>query len=155
MECLFCKIVKREIPAKIFLEDDDHIAFLTPFPNTIGFSVVATKIHYDSYIFALPSEVYHNLLQFSKTVGLLLDKSLEVKRTGLIFEGMGINHAHTKLIPMHGIPDGVWKNINSDQKNRIFYNEYPGFIASHDGPEADSVTIQEVYNKIISCQRNG
>ena len=40
----------------------------------------------------------------AKRVGTLLDARLpDVARTGMIFEGYGVDHVHAKLFPMHGI----------------------------------------------------
>lgn len=148
--CIFCKIVQGIEPSKIIYEDQKFIAFLTPFPNTDGFTVVATKDHFTSYIFDLPEEVYLELLLFSKKVGKFLDKSLNVKRTGMIFEGMGINHAHVKLIPLYGIKEGKWKPVNSNKP--IFYETYPGYIASHDGPKQSKERLNSIYQNIIQGQ---
>lgn len=46
MECLFCSIVKKEIPAKIIYEDDNVIAFLDIFPVSDGHVLVVPKKHY-------------------------------------------------------------------------------------------------------------
>lgn len=146
-ECIFCKIINKELPAKVIYEDEKHIAFLTPFPNTDGFTVVATKSHSSSYIFDLENEEYIALLKFSKKVGKLLDKALGTKRTGLIMEGMGINHAHTKLIPMHGIESDDWVAVNSNYPK--FYENYPGYIASHDGPKQDEEKQNMIYFRIL------
>jgi len=35
-DTIFDKIVRNEIESRIVWEDSDHIAFLTPFPNTPG-----------------------------------------------------------------------------------------------------------------------
>ena len=49
--CIFCKIVRGEAPCHKIWEDEKHLAFLSIFPNTEGFSVVITKKHYPSYAF--------------------------------------------------------------------------------------------------------
>ena len=49
-ECLFCKIVRKEVPAKIVYEDDDILAMLDAFPDTDGHVLVIPKKHYDSMI---------------------------------------------------------------------------------------------------------
>lgn len=33
-DCLFCKIVRKEIPSKILYEDDDILVMLDAFPDT-------------------------------------------------------------------------------------------------------------------------
>jgi diadenosine tetraphosphate (Ap4A) HIT family hydrolase len=39
----------------------------------------------------------------AKKVSKLLKKSLKVHRIALVMEGMGVNHAHIKLYPLHGL----------------------------------------------------
>ena len=47
MDCIFCKIVNGEIPAKIIDETEKSLAFLDAFPLTKGHSLVITKTHYE------------------------------------------------------------------------------------------------------------
>lgn len=115
--CIFCKIISKEEKAWIIHEDDSHVAFLTPFPNTPGFTVVATKAHENSYVFSLEDKKYIAMLLFAKKIASVLDKSLMTKRTGLIIEGMGVNHAHLKLIPMHGIASDKWEKMDGGTKD--------------------------------------
>ena len=114
------------------------MAFLTPFPNTKGFTVVIPKAHHASYVFDLPEATYTGLLLAAKQVGKLLDAKLhDVGRTGLIAEGFGVNHAHIKLIPMHGTADmQTWKPIRSS--HREYFTTYPGYLSSHDGSNQES-----------------
>lgn len=44
-DCLFCKIINREIPAEIIYENDDTLAFLDIKPNNIGHTLVIPKQH--------------------------------------------------------------------------------------------------------------
>jgi len=44
--CIFCKIVKREIPAHIVYEDQDFLAFLSIHPESPGHSLIIPKEHY-------------------------------------------------------------------------------------------------------------
>lgn len=147
MDCLFCKIVQGEIPSHKVWEDEKHLAFLTIFPNTPGFTVVIVKEHYDSYAFDLPEQVLTDLVLAAKKVGKLIDSKFEdVGRTGMIFEGFGVNHIHAKLFPMHGTKMSEWKALTSD--NKTFFDVYPGYISSHDGPRADDAWLAEIARKI-------
>ena len=113
--CIFCKIVKGEIPCHKIWEDGKHLAFLSIFPNTKGFSVLVTKEHYPSYAFDLPDSVLKDLIIATKKVAKLIDSKLEnVGRTGMIFEGFGVDHVHAKLFPMHGTKIKEWKPIKSN-----------------------------------------
>ncbi|MEK9160640.1 MAG: HIT family protein [Patescibacteria group bacterium] len=146
--CIFCKIVKGEAPSHVIWEDEKHLAFLSIFPNTPGFSVVVTKKHYSSYVFDLSDDVYAELLSAAKTVGKKIDAALpDVGRTGLLAEGFGVDHAHVKLFPMHGTADmDTWKPI--EFRRTDFYEIYPGYLSSHDAGRADDGELAELAKKI-------
>jgi diadenosine tetraphosphate (Ap4A) HIT family hydrolase len=147
--CIFCKIVKGEAPCHKIWEDGDHLAFLSIFPNTEGFSVVITKEHYPSYAFNLPDEILEKLVIASKKVAKLLDSKLnDVGRTGMIFEGFGVDHVHAKLFPMHGTKDKEWRPVKSDIKK--YFKKYEGYISSHDYKRENDNKLKKTAEKIRS-----
>ena len=146
-ECIFCKIVRGEAPCHKVWEDERHLAFLSIFPNTEGFSVVVTKQHYPSYIFDLPEDVQAGLVIAAGKVGKLLDQKLDdVGRTGMMLEGFGVNHAHAKLFPMHGTKDATWHPKKSSLD--VFFKKYEGYISSHDSKRADDTELEKLAKKI-------
>ena len=144
--CFFCEIVAGREQAWKIWESKDHLAFLTPFPNTPGFTVVIPKKHLGSYVSTLNEVDFTDLMLAARHVGLLLDRALGTVRTGLITEGMGIDHAHVKLTPLHGIPEGPWQPIRSTVRN--FYSRYEGYIASHDGPRMPAEELDKIEAQI-------
>jgi diadenosine tetraphosphate (Ap4A) HIT family hydrolase len=145
--CIFCKIVKGEAPCHKIWEDNDYLAFLSIFPNTEGFSVVIPKEHHASYAFDAPEEVLQGLLVASKKVAKLLDSKLDdVGRTGLIFEGFGVDHLHAKLFPMHGTKMAEWKPLQSSVEK--YFQKYEGYISSHDYKRADDGELSALAKKI-------
>ena len=146
-DCIFCKIVKGKLPCHKIWEDEKHLAFLSIFPNTKGFSVVITKKHYSSYAFDLPDKVLNDLVIASKKVAKLIDSKLEeVGRTGLIFEGFGVDHVHAKLFPMQGTKLKVWKPINSNVNK--YFETYEGYISSHDYKRVKDSELKEIAKRI-------
>ena len=146
-DCIFCKIVKGELPCHKIWEDEKHLAFLSIFPNTAGFSVVIPKKHYPSYAFEADEGVLKELVIASKKVGIKIDKAMEdVGRTGLIFEGFGVDHLHAKLFPMHGTKIKEWKSIKSNVDK--YFDKYEGYISSHDFKRADDKLLAELAKKI-------
>lgn len=146
-DCIFCKIVAGELPSHKIWENDDHLAFLTIFPNTEGASVVIPKQHHASYAFELPDEVLANLILATKKVAQLLDSKLEdVGRTGMVFEGFGVDHVHAKLYPLHGTKMNDWKPIESTQAK--YFEKYEGYISSHDFERADDDKLAALAAKI-------
>lgn len=146
-DCIFCKIVNGEAPCHKIWEDEKHLAFLSIFPNTEGFSVVITKDHHESYVFDLSESVMTDLMIAAKTVAKKIDAAFsDVGRTGLLFEGFGVNHIHAKLFPMHGTKDDVWKEHAS--KVDVYFESYQGYISSHDGKRADDAALAALAKKI-------
>ncbi|TVQ42099.1 MAG: HIT family protein [Gloeocapsa sp. DLM2.Bin57] len=147
-DCIFCQIVKGKEKCHKIWEDEKHLAFLSIFPNTLGVSVVITKAHYGSYVFDLPDEVLVDLILAVKTVTKLIDHKLEdVARTGVVFEGFGVDHVHAKLFPLHGTRDlKKWKPIKS--KVDKYFHKYQGYISSHDYKREDDYELSKIAKKI-------
>lgn len=139
-DCLFCRIAAGAAPCHPIWEDAHHLAFLSLFPNTAGASVVITKAHYPSYFADLPDEVLHGLMGAVRTVAQRLDARLaDVGRTGVIFEGFGVDHIHAKLFPMHGTRAATWQRRPSNV--RRYFDRYEGYLSSHDHTRADEAEL--------------
>jgi histidine triad (HIT) family protein len=145
-DCFFCKLIAGDVPSWIVYEDADHVAFLTPFPNTPGFTVVVTREHQQSDVLALPNDRFTKFILIAKEISVKLNAALGTNRTGLVIEGMGIDHAHIKLIPMHGIPDGPWQPVLSSQHD--FFPTYQGFLTTNDGPRMSDAELTNLQTKI-------
>ena len=46
MDCIFCKIISKNIPSKILYENDDTISFLDAFPVAKGHTLLIPKKHH-------------------------------------------------------------------------------------------------------------
>lgn len=143
--CIFCKIVKGEIPSFKVWEDKGHIAILDIFPNTKGESLVLTKKHFDSYSVDMDDKAYIELMLAAKKVAKLLDKKLNVNRTAIVMEGMGINHVHVKLYPLHGVGKEFKETWAAERR---FFDHYEGYISTVLGPEAEKKELSALAKKI-------
>ncbi|MBV1841697.1 MULTISPECIES: HIT family protein [Photobacterium] len=144
MSCIFCEIVAGNAPCHKVWEDEDHLAFLSIFPNTKGFTVVIPKAHHGSYAFEQSDEVLSKLVLATKQVARLLDKSFDnVARTGMFFEGYGVDHLHSKLFPMHGTGnDSRFQPVESVSDK--YFEQYEGYLSSHDSHRADDAELASV-----------
>lgn len=145
-DCIFCKIVKGEIPSYKIYEDKDFIAILDLFPNTKGMSLVLTKDHYDSYVIEMDDKAYSEFFLAAKKVCKLLDEKLGAIRTSIVMEGLEINHAHIKLYPMHGLGK-EFKEYESLE--RVFFEKYQGYITTLAGPQATEEELTQIRNLFI------
>jgi len=145
MDCIFCKIIKGEIPSFKVWEDKEFLAMLDINPNTEGMTVLLSKKHYGSYLSEMPDDVYQRFWVAAKKVSRLLDKKLGTKRTAMVSEGMGVNHAHIKLYPLHGLGEKFQEMV---PEKRVFYEMYPGFIDTKLGPKASLDDLKKLADKI-------
>ena len=143
--CVFCKIASGEFDSARVWEDGEFLAILDLNPNVKGMTLVMTKKHYDSYAFGMPDDVYVRLMSACKKVGKLLDEKLATQRTAMVMEGMGINHVHVKLYPIHGL-EKEFKEMLS--KERVFFPEYPGYISTLLGPQAELSDLKKLAEEI-------
>ena len=142
---IFDKIVSGEIPSFKVWEDEKYLAFLTPFPNTPGFTVVIPKANPGDYIFNLDDDAMAGLMVAAKKVAKLVEKALDVKRVALVFEGTGVAYVHAKLIPLHGKLGGE-TNVRSHHQE--FYPEYIGYLTTSEGPRMSDEELKKIQQKI-------
>ena len=64
--CLFCKIIKGDIPSYTVYEDDKVKAFLDVNPNSDGHVLVIPKEHYEN-LFETPDEIIIYMIDTIKT----------------------------------------------------------------------------------------
>lgn len=155
-DCVFCKIISGEFQTPgIFWQDDEFMALLSIDPNTEGFSCVVPKQHYGSDIMSMPDDILQRYILAAKKVSaILLNYFEDVGRVGMIVEGMGIDHAHIKLVPMHGtdyLEKGEWKQVLSGKN--FWFEKYEGWISSGSGPMADPEELKKLAENIKNSQK--
>lgn len=101
MDCIFCKIVKREIPAKIIGETEKSLAFIDAFPLTKGHSLVIPKNHYEK----MQDISVEDNADLFETVRRVISKVDKISNATLLAvhngkeSGQEIPHVHVHLIP--------------------------------------------------------
>ncbi len=101
--CIFCKIVKNEIPADKVYEDENFLAFLDITPINPGHTLLIPKEHYEN-LYDLPDEILTKMAPIIKKIALAV-------KTGVNAEGINIGmnnegpagqlvlHAHFHIMP--------------------------------------------------------
>lgn len=103
-DCIFCKIIKKEIPAYIVFENDDVMAFLDNNPVRPGHTLIVPKKHIDSFTH-MSIDAYGNLMKYAHVVAQQIEKKIDPKRVGLIIEGFDVAHVHVHLVPLQSPSD--------------------------------------------------
>ena len=99
--CIFCKIGKKEIPAKVIYEDKGHIAFLDIRPYTRGHALVIPKKHYANFL-DLPKNEVTELFGLAQEIGKKLKAAFGAQLIFLSVMGEEVPHTHVHLIPYYG-----------------------------------------------------
>lgn len=145
--CIFCKIARGELPHHKVYDDKEFLAFLDINPNTEGMTLVIPKKHYPSYVCSMPDATYTKLFLTAKRVAQQLDKRLKTKRTAIVMEGMGVDHAHIKLYPLHGLKKTF---VETWAPDKIFFEKYSGYISTQLGPRADDNKLAKLAKRLRS-----
>ena len=119
MDCIFCKIISKEIPAKILYENDDSISFLDAFPVAKGHTLVIPKKHF-AKIQDMPSDLNQKLFD---SVHKMINKVDALEGSTLVAvhngkeSGQEVPHVHVHLIP-RSVTDSAGP-VHSMFKNKI------------------------------------
>ena len=154
-KCIFGVIGAGDIQSPgVFWEDTEFMAWLAIDPNTEGFTCVIPKQHFGSDVLKMPDDVLQKFIIASKKVAEVLEKYFkDVGRVGLMMEGTGIDHAHIKLVPLHGtenLKQGIWKQVLSGKE--FWFEKYEGWISSGSGPMANPEELKTLADKIRQKQ---
>ncbi len=109
-DCIFCKIIRREIPAHILYEDEHCIVFLDAFPTTSGHSLVVPKVHYARFD-ETPLEVVEKLVSVIRRLAPEIAAALSADGFNLGLNngsaaGQVVEHVHWHIIP-RSFDDGL------------------------------------------------
>jgi len=102
-DCLFCKIVKKEIPSNIVYEDANVIAFLDINPVNFGHTLVVPKVHVEN-MDDVAENVLVNSIKVVKKIAMALGKiagGVNVIQNNKGAAGQLVNHIHFHVIPRY------------------------------------------------------
>jgi histidine triad (HIT) family protein len=97
-ECIFCRIIKGEIPCDKIYEDEDIISFLDINPYVKGHLLIIPKKH-SRWIWDMEDEDYANLNRKTKFLANILRKTFSIEWVEEVIAGMGVLHTHIHLLP--------------------------------------------------------
>lgn len=106
MTCVFCKIIKRELPASIVYEDDLCIGFLDIHPINDGHVLVVPKEH-QARLAQVDEKAAGHMLSVGQRVLKALEQS-DVRCEGAnlflsdgVVAGQEVMHSHLHIVPRY------------------------------------------------------
>jgi histidine triad (HIT) family protein len=109
-DCVFCRILKGEIPAQKLHEDARCVAILDINPVALGHALVLPREHHETWT-DLPADLAGDLARAAQTVARGVVKATGAQGFNLLMNnhrcsGQAIPHAHFHVIP-RSPDDGV------------------------------------------------
>lgn len=101
--CLFCRIVRRELPAAIVFEDDVALAFLDHRPVFKGHILLIPRQHLPTIAELDPPTLCHLSLT-ARTLSAALERGIPAEGTFLAINNrvsQSVPHLHIHLVPRH------------------------------------------------------
>lgn len=105
MNCLFCEMVKGNIPCKKIYEDESVIAILDLHPSSDGHTLIIPKKHFDDMM-TIDSETLAHIYMVAKKLTPILMEKMHAKAFSLRVnygDSQEIKHFHMHLLPNYGI----------------------------------------------------
>ncbi len=104
-DCIFCKIIKGEIPSSKVYEDNMTFAFLDLKPVNLGHILVVPKEH-SANIYETPDAHLEAMIKTAKKVSIAVKKSTNADGVNLAMNnnhaaGQVIFHSHFHIIPRY------------------------------------------------------
>jgi histidine triad (HIT) family protein len=106
--CIFCKIVRGEIPAHKVYEDENFLAFLDIRPETPGHTQVIPKKHY-RWVWDLPENLIGEYFKVVQKIALAQGKAFDTDFILSKIVGDEVPHAHIWVFPN--------RDVKGDPKN--------------------------------------
>ena len=114
-DCIFCKIVKKEIPCYLVYEDQNHLAFLDINPLNPGHTMIIPKKHVR---WVWDVDDFGDYFETVKRIARGLEKALKPEWIALAVAGLGVSHAHTHIVPRF-TGDGHGEYLNPKNIKKI------------------------------------
>lgn len=103
-DCVFCQIIRREVPASVVYEDDQVMVFLSNHPVNVGHTLVVPKKHYidifdiseqeAAYLFTIVKRVASAVRSATATEGIRIVQNNGADAGQVVF------HLHIHIIPL-------------------------------------------------------
>lgn len=111
-DCIFCKIVKGEIPCYKVYEDDKFLAFLDINPQSPGHTQVIPKEHF-RWVWDTPNTGEY--FEVAKKVALAQQKAFNTEFILSKIVGEDVSHAHIWVFPNKEV-SGTAKDFETNLK---------------------------------------
>lgn len=121
-DCIFCKILKGDIPSFTVYEDETFRVILDRFPAAPGHVLIIPKEHCQD-IFTMPTDVASKLYPLAQKIATTVKdvtgaEGINIIQNNGAVAGQSVYHFHLHIVPRHE-NDGLVLNKSSNQDATI------------------------------------
>ena len=118
--CIFCEIIKGNIPSKKVYEDDNVLAILDISQITKGHTLVLPKKHFDNFL-DLDDKYASHVFLAAKKITKMIDKAYKPLGFNIInncneIAGQSVMHYHLHIIPRYEKNELVMNHNDNSNK---------------------------------------
>lgn len=104
-DCIFCKILKGDIPSFCIYENDDFKVILDRFPAAKGHVLILPKEHYKD-LFELPESISKQIYPLAQKIASAIKETLGADGINIVQNngeaaGQSVFHFHMHIIPRY------------------------------------------------------
>lgn len=120
-QCIFCKIINKEIPGHILYEDAFVLAFLDISQSTKGHTLIIPKNHAKD-VFAMTEEDMKHVFSIVPKLANALKTTFNANGLNIVNNngeaaGQTVFHYHVHLIPRYDETDGFTTSYTNNMQN--------------------------------------
>ncbi len=104
-DCIFCKIIKQELPCYKVYEDKDSLAFLDINPSAFGHTLIIPKKHFENILEIEESDLQALILAVQNTAKIIQEKlqpsGMKIIQRNGKDAGQEVGHVHFHIMPCY------------------------------------------------------
>jgi len=118
--CIFCEIIKGNIPSKKVYEDDKVLAILDISQITKGHTLILPKKHFDNFL-DIDDEYTNAVFTAAKKVTKMINNAYKPEGFNIINNcgetaGQSVMHFHVHVVPRYNKKDLVMQHADNSNK---------------------------------------
>lgn len=120
--CVFCKIIKNELPSSKIYEDDMILGFMNIRPVHSGECILIPKKHVDHFT-DIEENLSAHIIKTAQKIANKIRSVIKPERVGYVVAGYSIPHAHLIIIPQYHVHDITCEHFAILKEGKIYFTD--------------------------------
>lgn len=143
--CIFCKIINRELPASIFYEDKEILGFMNHKPVHAPECLFIPKKHIDHFT-DIDDKLSAKIIKLSQKLARQIRNHYKPQRVGYVVAGYTVPHAHLIVIPQYHENDITCQHFAVLKGKKIIFTDEHIPIAPRKKMDEFAASLKKLMN---------